>query len=187
MSSADLTSYNSTACATDGCGGIATHRFESGGVGSIYCPDCIGKIAAISSRPQPSPSSADISDAEVEAALVAWFADEASNLTDAPPTDLERWRADMRAALEAAAATRRAQSAVVGDGLAYAVKGLDMIHNGLMDPTRPRQAVGEVCAHFLVGRPDTREHPAGYPLRLIQSSSCQDNKHYQLPIGLALP
>lgn len=33
--------------------------------------------------------------------------------------------------------------------LAYSAKGLDMIHNGLMDPTRPRQAVGEVCAHFL--------------------------------------
>lgn len=35
------------------------------------------------------------------------------------------------------------------EALAYAVKGLDMIHNGLMDHTRPRQAVGEVCAHFL--------------------------------------
>lgn len=35
------------------------------------------------------------------------------------------------------------------EALAYAEKGLDMIHNGLMDPTRPRQSVGEVCAHFL--------------------------------------
>jgi hypothetical protein len=35
------------------------------------------------------------------------------------------------------------------EALEYAEKGLDMVHNGLMAPSRPRQAVGEVCFHFL--------------------------------------
>ena len=35
------------------------------------------------------------------------------------------------------------------EALEYANKGLDMVHGGLMDPTRPRQSVGEVCNHFL--------------------------------------
>lgn len=44
---------------------------------------------------------------------------------------------------------RQAEIERLGTALDYAAKGLDMIHNGLMDPTRPRQSVGEVCAHFL--------------------------------------
>jgi len=49
-----------------------------------------------------------------------------------------------RAPTTAEAALVKARTA-----LEYAHKGLDMVHNGLMDPTRPRQAVGEVCFHFL--------------------------------------
>lgn len=33
--------------------------------------------------------------------------------------------------------------------LREALRGLDMVHDGLMDPTRPRQSVGEVCAHWI--------------------------------------
>lgn len=47
------------------------------------------------------------------------------------------------------AETAEARVKELEEVLAYAEKGLDMIHNGLMDPTRPRQSVGEVCAHFL--------------------------------------
>lgn len=50
---------------------------------------------------------------------------------------------------EARILTLQAELARKTEALAYAAKGLDMIHNGLMDPTRPRQSVGEVCFHFL--------------------------------------
>lgn len=40
--------------------------------------------------------------------------------------------------------------------LTEAIKGLEMVHNGLMDPTRPRQSVGEVCNHFLSKSKATR-------------------------------
>lgn len=43
----------------------------------------------------------------------------------------------------------RAENERLREALAYAAKGLDHVHNGLMDPSRPRQSVGEVCLHFL--------------------------------------
>ena len=45
-----LSSHN---CASEGCEQPATERFEAGGVGSIYCADCIAKVAAIASAPVP--------------------------------------------------------------------------------------------------------------------------------------
>lgn len=35
------------------------------------------------------------------------------------------------------------------EDLCHLRRGLDMIHNRLMDPSAPRQAVGEICAHWL--------------------------------------
>lgn len=35
------------ACATDGCPNFGTERFDSGGVGSVYCPECFEKIKAL--------------------------------------------------------------------------------------------------------------------------------------------
>jgi len=60
-----------------------------------------------------------------------------------------RWRKFARAALSTRATTAEAALVKARAALEYAHKGLDMVHNGLMDPTRPRQAVGEVCFHFL--------------------------------------
>jgi hypothetical protein len=35
------------ACATEDCMRPATERFEYGGVGSVYCKDCMAKINAL--------------------------------------------------------------------------------------------------------------------------------------------
>ncbi len=39
----------SNECATEGCANAGTERFEAGGVGSSYCPDCHAKIIALRS------------------------------------------------------------------------------------------------------------------------------------------
>lgn len=78
-------------------------------------------------------------EAKVKGQTSAGFCD-AQYLSDGPP-----YRCGWQQRAEAAEARLKEME----EALAYAEKGLDMIHNGLMDPTRPRQSVGEVCAHFL--------------------------------------
>jgi len=44
MAWSQLEGYERMKCATEGCSARAVHRFESGGIGSVYCGVCRNKI-----------------------------------------------------------------------------------------------------------------------------------------------
>jgi hypothetical protein len=73
--------------------------------------------------------------------------EQAARIAEAEKDYHEERKARYAAQSELVASQARLSEAV--KVLEEATKGLDMVHNGLMDPTRPRQAVGEVCHHFL--------------------------------------
>lgn len=59
-------------CATDGCYRTGTERFEAGGVGSIYCPDCAATIRQIKEATTPPAQTETEKPAPDGLEIVAW-------------------------------------------------------------------------------------------------------------------
>ncbi len=109
-------------------------------------------------------------------AAIAWANSKAADLIASQAAEIERLtkeRDEYRHAVKinsgnivgwliSRAETAERLLAEATEALEYAVKGLNMVHEGLMDPTRPRQSVGEVCAHFLEAARSTLSNIRGH-------------------------